>query len=405
MHTLLIHQVFCLPHEPGGTRHYELASRCVTQGHRFTVVASDVDYGSGRRRQDDDGDARLPSGLRVLRAYTPQTLHRGMIWRVWAFVVYMLTAFWRGLRAGKVDLVMGTTPPIFQTVSAWLIARLKRCPFVLEVRDLWPEFAIDIGVLTHPLLISVARAFELWLYRRADHIVVNSPYYRQYVIEKGIPADKVTLIANGVDPTGFDPDATGASFRSRWSEPGQFVVAYAGALGLANDIPTILRAAARLKEHPQVVFWLVGDGAERKQLEAEAGFMGLRNVRFTGSQPKASMKEVLAASDACLATLRDIPMFRTTYPNKVFDYLAAGRPIILGIDGVIREVVEAAGAGVFVPPGNDERLAEAVLALQADTGKSRAMGRAGREHVVRHFNREDQAREFASLLARVSSNG
>lgn len=405
MHTLLIHQVFCLPHEPGGTRHYELASRCTAQGHRFTVVASDVSYGSGRRKGKDPVGEPLPKELRVLRAYTPETFRRGMLWRVWAFLVFMVSAFWCGLRAGRVDLVMGTTPPIFQTVSAWLIARLRRSPFLLEVRDLWPEFAIDIGILKNRLLIRAARAFELWLYRRADHIVVNSPYYRQYVIDKGIAEDKVTLIANGVDPSGFDPEATGDSFRAQWSEPGQFVVTYAGALGLANDIPTILRAARRLKDHPEVVFWLVGDGAERKRLEAEAQSPALPNVRFTGNQPKAAMKEVLAASDACLATLRDIPMFRTTYPNKVFDYLAAGRPIILGIDGVIREVVDAAGAGVFVPPGDDAKLAEAVLELlRADSGKRHRMGRAGREYVIRHFNREDQAREFSSLLAQVAGN-
>lgn len=402
MHTLLIHQVFCLPHEPGGTRHYELASRCVADGHRFTVVASDVSYRTGRRRGPDEQDRDLPEGLRVLRAYTPQTLRRGMVWRVWAFLVFMTTAFWRGLRTKQIDLVMGTTPPIFQTLAAWLIARLKGCPFLLEVRDLWPEFAIDIGVLKNALLIRVARAFELWLYRRADHILVNSPYYRQYVIEKGIPGEKVTLVANGVDVATFDPEETGATFRSQWAEPGQFVVTYAGALGLANDIPTILRAAKRLEGRPEVVFWLVGDGAERQRLEAEAASLGVGNVRFLGTQPKSAMKEVLAASDACLATLRDIPMFRTTYPNKVFDYLAAGRPIILGIDGVIREVVEAAGAGVFVPPGDDGRLAEALLRLRADPEGSRRMGRSGRDHVVRHFNREDQAREFASLLTRVA---
>jgi glycosyltransferase involved in cell wall biosynthesis len=297
---------------------------------------------------------------------------------------------------------MGTTPPIFQTVAAWLIARLRRCPFLLEVRDLWPEFAVDMGVLKNRTLIAVARAFERWLYRRADHIVVNSPWYRTYLIEKGVPPEKVSLVANGVDPSQFDPEASGEALRSQWSQPGQFVVTYAGALGLANDLSTVLRAADRLRDRGDILFWIVGDGAERARLEAEARERKLPNVRFTGSLPKAAIKDVLAASDACVATLRNIPMFRTTYPNKVFDYMAAGRPILLGIDGVIREVVDAAGGGLFVPPGDDARLAEAVLELRSDPDRARRMGRAGREHVVRHFHREQQAREFAAVLRRVA---
>lgn len=175
-----------------------------------------------------------------------------------------------------------------------------------------------------------------------------------------------------------------------------------GALGLANDIPIILRAANHLRDQPQIHFLLVGDGKERANLEALTHQLQLPNVIFTGSRPKSEMPEILAASNACIATLKDIPMFRTPYPNKVFDYMAAGRPIILAIDGVIRQVVEAVDGGIFVPPGDDVALANAVRTLSQDTKRARAMGMTARAYVIEHFNRHQQALQFAELVQRLT---
>lgn len=297
---------------------------------------------------------------------------------------------------------MGTSPPIFQAVSAWLVAALRRRPFLLEIRDLWPEFAIDMGVLKNPALIWLSRWLERFLYGRATHLLVNSPAYRDYLVERGVPAVKISLIANGVDPDMFDPAATGEALRQELGLNGQFVVTYAGALGLANDIPTLLRAAGRLRDYPGIHFLLVGDGKERPDLETLARQLRLPNVTFAGSRPKSDMPAILAASDACTAILQNIPMFRTTYPNKVFDYMAAGRPTILAIDGVIRQVVDNARGGVFVPPGDDAALAEAILRLSRQPAKARQMGQAARAYVATHFNRHDQAQAFADLVGRMA---
>jgi glycosyltransferase involved in cell wall biosynthesis len=242
---------------------------------------------------------------------------------------------------------------------------------------------------------------ESLLYAGATHILVNSPAYREYLINKGVPETKISLIANGVDPDMFDPDADGKRLRKEIGVEDKFVVTYAGALGLANDIPTILRAADRLRDLSYIHFLLVGDGKERSNLEAMARRLGLSNVSFVGSRPKSEMFEVLAASDACVATLKAIPMFRTTYPNKIFDYMAAGRPTLLAIDGVIRQVIEAANGGVFVAPGDDLALANAVNELSGDLPRARAMGESARAYVVSHFNRHKQAAEFLELLQRL----
>ncbi len=404
MHILLIHQVFVSPQEPGGTRHYELAQHTLERGHQFTIVASALSYLTGKPATEREGfvTEQQINGLRVLRAYTYPALHRSFVWRVVCFLSFMVSSVWAGLRAGPIDLVMGTTPPIFQSVSAWLIALLRRRPFLLEVRDLWPAFAIDMGVLRNPFLIWASRGLEAFLYARATHILVNSPAYREYLLQKGIAPDKVTLIPNGVEVEQFDPHATGDHIRQQWRLNGHFVVTYAGALGLANDIPTILQAANHLQDHPDIHFLLVGDGKERADLERQAAQLQLRNVTFTGSMPKSQMPDVLAASDACLATLQNIPMFKTTYPNKVFDYMAAGRPTILAIDGVIRQVIEAANGGCFVQPGNAQQLAQAILSMSHDRDQTRTMGISARSYVQQHFNRRDQATKFIELLERLA---
>lgn len=400
---LLIHQAFVSPDEAGGTRHFEFARHLVRQGLDFVIVASNLNYLTGQRVVEGKGLVKEETidNVRVLRAYTYPSLHRSFIWRIVSFLSFMITSVWAALRAGPVDLVVGTSPPIFQAVSAWLVAFLRRRPFLLEVRDLWPEFAIDMGVLTNPILISLSRWLERFSYARANHIVVNSPAYRDYLLTKGISPAKITLIPNGVDARMFLPEADGQAIREHFNLDGKFVVTYAGALGMANDISTILRAADQLRDNHDIHFLLVGDGKERAKLEAHARELQLPNVTFAGSHPKASMPGFLAASDACVATLQDIPMFRTTYPNKVFDYMAAGRPTILAINGVIREVVEAADGGIFVPPGNPSALADAIRKLSADRECAQTMGNAARRYVVELFDRQQQATAFEELVRRL----
>jgi lipopolysaccharide/colanic/teichoic acid biosynthesis glycosyltransferase len=405
MHVLLIHQAFVPPTEAGGTRHYELATEAVRDGHQFTVIASSLSYLTGRsmvgqRRWIVDQESER---IRIRRVATPALLHKGFTWRVLSFLTFTLNSVFAALGAGPVSLVIGTSPPIFQAVSAWLVSVLRRCPFLLEIRDLWPAFAVDMGVLRNPLLIRLSTWLERFLYAHATHIVINSPGYRDHLLAHGVPATKISLIANGVDPQMFDPAARGEDVRRRLGLEGRFVVTYAGALGRANDIPTLLRAAEQLCDDPSIHFLLVGDGMERPGLEAMARERGLRNVTFLGSRPKREMPDILAASDACVAILQDIPMFRTTYPNKVFDYMAAGRPTILAIDGVIRQVLEDAGGGISVPPGSDTDLAAAVRRLRQDPSLGRAMGAAARLHVEQHFDRQRQAAEFTSLLQRVAA--
>ncbi len=399
MHILLIHQAFASLDEAGGTRHHELARYLVERGHRVTIIASPISYLTGKARlgaQRWVERQEVEPGIVILRSYTYPALHKSFVHRVFSFFSFMLSSLLVGMNVRAVDLVWGTSPPIFQGVTAWLVARLKRVPFLFEVRDLWPAFAIAVGVLRSPLLIRASLWLERFLYRQADRVMVNSPGYINHVLQRG--ARWVELIPNGADPDMFSPCADGAAFRARHCLQDRFVILYAGAHGLSNDLPVILQAADQLRDTPTITFALVGDGKEKARLQAQAAAMHLDNVRFIPPVPKDQMPEVIAAADACVAILKPLELYKTTYPNKVFDYMAAGRPVILAIDGVIRQVIEQAQAGIAVPPGDAAALAAAARQLAADPQHARALGQAGRLAVETHFSRRTLAHKLALLL-------
>lgn len=399
MHILLIHQIFVALDQPGGTRHHEIARYLKQQGHEVTVIGSSVSYLTGvkeesqRRKQTDD------LGVTIIRSYTLPTMNRSFVWRVFSFLSFMISSFFNGLFVRDVDLVWGTTPPIFQAPTAWLLARLKGVPFLLEVRDLWPAFAVAVGVLKNKTLIRMSEWLERFLYRHADHVMVNSPGFIHHVKARG--AEQVTLIPNGTDPDMFHPEAKGTAFREEHDLQEKFVVLYAGAHGLSNDLDVLLDAAERLRNKKEIQLILLGSGKEKPRLKNLAAERGLNNVLFLPPVPKAEMSKALAGADACVAILKPIEMYKTTYPNKVFDYMAAGRPIILAIDGVIRQVVEEAQAGLFVPPGDPRSLAEAILEMASNPEKYRKMGMNGRQMIESKFSRKRLAEEFTMLLEKM----
>lgn len=267
-----------------------------------------------------------------------------------------------------------------------MLARLKRARFLFEVRDLWPAFAIAVGVLRNPTLIKMSLWLEKFLYTHADRLVVNSPGFVDHITERG--GKDIRLVPNGADPAMFDPDSDGSDLRSQQGWNGKFVVMYAGAHGLSNDLELVLQAANILREQPQIHFVFVGDGKEKSNLMALAAQMKLDHVQFLPPVPKTEMAAYLAAADGCIAILKPLEMYKTTYPNKVFDYMAAGRPVILAIDGVSRQVVEEAGAGLFSQPGDPQALAGVVQRLAANPAAARGMGAAGRKYIELHLSRE-----------------
>jgi len=397
MHILLIHQAFAGLDEAGGTRHYEMACLLANQGHQVTIIASPVSYITGKSSTGNKQEKKqTPApGVTILRTFTYSALHRSFIHRVFSFFSFMVSSFIAGIGVRKVDLVWGTSPPIFQGFTAWLLAFLKRVPFLFEVRDLWPAFAIAVGVLKNKFLIRLSLWLERFLYKHAKKVIVNSPGYLEHVLQHG--ARTVDLIPNGVDPGMFTPDHTQLN---PWlvRKDDHYIILYAGAHGISNDLPNILQAAKLVEKESAIKFWLVGDGKEKVNLMKQAEQMQLTNLEFYSSVSKLEMNQVLAAADACIASLLPIDLYKTTYPNKVFDYMAAGKPVILAIDGVIRQVVETASAGLFAEPGNPAALADAVCYCFTHRDKVLQMGLNGKKCVTLKFNRKDLTEKFQRII-------
>ncbi|HNA55307.1 MAG TPA: glycosyltransferase family 4 protein [Anaerolineales bacterium] len=401
MHILIIHQAFASLNEPGGTRHHEFARLLTAHGHQVTVIASPVSYITGSAFRASVSSEVTEDKVTILRASVYDAHHRSFLHRIVAFFSFMLSSFWVGLGVKNVDLVWGTSPPIFQGVTAWVLARIKGAKFLFEVRDLWPQFAIAVGVLKNPVLILLSEWLERFLYRRADRVMVNSPGFLEPVTSRG--AKRVELIPNGADPSMFDPNNDGMEFRRSNQLMDKFVVLYAGAHGMSNDLEVVLDAAALLVDRNEIQLVLLGDGKEKPALMARAQKMDLTNVTFLPSVPKTEMASALAGADACLAILKPLEEYKTTYPNKVFDYMAAGRPVVLAIDGVIREVVEAAGCGIFAAPGSADEVANAIRQLAADKKESRIMGLQGRDYLQKYFSRAAIGEKLLGLLEDLRS--
>ena len=406
MHILLIHQAFASPGQPGGTRHFELAEYLVEQGHRVTVVASQVSYmtgGSTRQPQSGLWTSENLSGVEIrwVKAYT--RYHAGFIHRSLGFVAFSTASLLAALSGLKPDIVIGTSPPPLQALTAFVAAKWHRAAYIYEIRDLFWDYVVQTGFMKEGIIVKSARRLDHWLYRRAQRLIVNSPGFIPYLRQRRIPEQRIALIPNSVDTRQFSPALAQKEVWEPYGCRDRFIVLYAGAHGILNNLETLIAAADLLQKEPNICICLMGDGKEKPNLVQQAQRLGLSNVIFLESQPKAAVPAFVASSNVCVATLRNLPVLRTVYPNKVFDYLAAGRPVVLAIDGVIRDLIEEAGAGLYVQPGDAGALAAAISHLYENPDEAESMGARGRAYVVEHFDRRQQAAQLEQLLIAVDS--
>jgi glycosyltransferase involved in cell wall biosynthesis len=383
----------------------EVCREWVRLGHEVHVVTC---FPSHPRGVLYDGWTRrwhvhdVADGIHVHRVATILGANRGFGGRVLNYLSFVPTAVWRAIRLGHFDGIVATSPQFFCAVAGALSAALTRTPWVFELRDLWPDSIVAVGAARRSPAIRVLESIELGLYRHAVGVVCVSPAFVENLVSRGIEPGKVDLVPNGVDASFWSVPGDGAGWRARHGfAPSDVVVSFVGTIGMAHGLGTVLEAAARVaRSHPELRFLVVGDGAERRDLEAAAARRGLGNVAFTGLVPRAEVRDVMAATDISLVLLRNSPVFRTVLPTKMFEAMAAGRPVVLGVNGQAREVLEASGGGVFVPPENVEALVETAIALAGSPERRRALGESGRAYVGREYDRAVWARRYAEILER-----
>ena len=328
------------------------------------------------------------------------------------YASFCLSAALRGLTLPRPDVIIATSPQLLVGLVGWWLSfarqGARRIPFVFEVRDLWPESLTAVGIgnensLLHRALGAVAG----FLYRRADCIVVVTPAFREHLIERWrVPAGKIAVVENGVETDLFTPQPQAADDRLRQElgAEGKFLVCYAGTMGMAHGLETLLDAASRLQQqNPGVQFLLVGEGAEKERIKALAQSRSLANVRFLDQQPREEIPAFISASDACLVLLKKTEVFKTVIPTKMLEFMATARPVILAVEGQARQILEEAKAGLAIEPENATALAEAIGRLVENPELGKTLGQRGRDYVVRHLSREETAQKYISVLETVLS--
>ncbi len=345
-------------------------------------------------------------GIEVFRVWTWIAKNAGFAPRIANYVSYMLTATWRALLLReRPDVIVATSPQFFCGFAGVLAKWMLRRPLVLEIRDIWPESIVTVGAMKKSLVIRGLEVLERLMYRAADHIVTVGEGYKEQLLERGVPESKIEVVMNGVDAEVFHPRERDVELALRLGLDGKFVVTYAGTLGMAAGLEVVLRAAEKMRarEFDDVAFLLVGSGAERERLEAEARARGLDNVIFTGRLGRDDVPRYLSITNAAFIHLKKSDLFRTVIPSKIFEAGGMGLPIIIGVEGKAAALVARMGAGIAIEPESEDALIEAILKLKADRTLSANLGRAGHEHVMRHCERRVLAGTMLKSLEREAS--
>lgn len=343
-------------------------------------------------------------GYRILRTWLYATPNEGFVRRVLGHLSFMVSAVLIGMpKTGRQDVVIVSSPTFFSIFAGWVIARTRRARLIVEVRDLWPALLVELEVLTNRTIIGILELLELAAYRAADRVVVVTEGFRQSLIERGIPEEKLDVIRNGVDLERFRIDLPAdRELRAKMGarNEDEVVVLYVGAHGLSQGLLSIAEAATKLRDQDGIRFAFVGDGAAKSDLEEYVSRTGLRNVVLLPAVPREEVGAILRCADICVAPLRDIPLFTTFIPSKIFEYLGAGRPVIGSLRGEPARILDEAGA-VVVEPEEPAQLASAIQALADDVERRKQMGREGRVYVEEHFERRKLAEQYEAILQDV----
>lgn len=386
------------------TRVSELAQRWVKKGHEVTVVTCVPNVPSGIVYEGYRNALRpqesYEEGVRVVRVWTYMAANKGAARRILNFLSYMISSVLFGLFERRPNLIIATSPQFFCGWAGVILSWFRRCPFILEIRDIWPESIVAVGAGFGSKTIRLLEFLESVMYRRSTRIVTVGDGYRTRLIEKGVSADKIEVVTNGVDQDIYQPRSEDVALKEEYGLEKKFVCSYIGTIGMACGLDVVSRAAKILNDHGEhhFSFLLVGDGAVREKLEQRCVEENLGNVIFTGRRPKAEIPRFLSMSDVCLVHLKKAPLFQTVLPSKIFEACAMERPIILGVEGNAAEVVKAATAGICIEPENEDELVEALRTLYADPGLCRSLGKSGHEHVVTYYNRDSLAEDYLKII-------
>jgi glycosyltransferase involved in cell wall biosynthesis len=391
----------------------ELARHWANAGHQVSVLTGFPNHPTGvvppewRSRLRRLTYHEKVGQVNVYRTWLWPLPNRKAHERMRNYASFCISAALRGMTIPRPDVIIASSPQLLVALSGWWLAFTRQIPFVFEVRDLWPESLAAVGVggensLLHHALAGIAR----FLYRRADRIVVVTPAFKDHLIHRWrVPAQKIDVVENGVEADLFMPDSVAAAGRRKeLNADSRFLVCYIGTVGMAHGLETLLDAAARLQsEAPNVLFLLIGEGSEKERIKSLAQSRGLTNVRFLDQQPREKIPSFISASDLCLVLLKKTDVFKTVIPTKMLEYMSCARPVILGVEGQARQILDDAGAGRAIEPENADALATAITQLDHNREMAKTLGEQGRAYILQNFSRASTAQKYITILRDITS--
>ncbi|MFZ5605949.1 MAG: glycosyltransferase family 4 protein [Pseudomonadota bacterium] len=388
------------------TRLYEHATRWVRTGHEVTVITCAPNFPEGKLfagYRNAWRQVEWMDGIRVVRVKTYITVNEGFLKRTLDYLSFMLMATVMSLFERRPDVVVATSPQFFCALAGWMVGVLKWRPFVFELRDLWPASIVAVGTLRNPFMIGLLERLELFLYRRADAIVAVTGAFPKNLTLRGIAAEKIHVVINGVDLERYQPRERDAALARKFDLEGRFVAGYIGTLGLAHALPKVLEAAELLRDRADIAFFFAGSGAARARVEQMVFERNLHNVRLIPRQPKEAMPALWSLCDLAIVPLLDTPLFATVIPSKMFEAMGMGVPILMSLpEGEATGIVRATGSGVCVPPENPPAMA-AEIARLADAPAEMARLRRQARAAAPQFSRETLAQRMLAVLERVAA--
>jgi glycosyltransferase involved in cell wall biosynthesis len=406
MHILFLSHYYPPEVNAPASRTSEHCRQWVNAGHDVTVVTCVPNHPAGKLY---DGyrnrlfQRETLDGVEVIRVWTYLAANAGFLRRTLNYLSYLFGATLALPRLKRPDVIISTSPQFFCGLSGLIARAWLRAPWVLEIRDIWPESIVTVGAMKKGMSVRVLEWLERSAYKRADNIVAVTDSFVPHIAERCDNPAKVNVIKNGVDLTFFTRDGNPIAAKRALGFEDRFVAAYVGTHGMAHGLDTILEAARLTADDPRILYVMVGDGAERGRLVERAHEMRLANVRILGQRPKSDMPMVWAATDASLIILRRDDLFKKVLPSKMFEAMGMARPIVLGVEGEAKELLYAAGAGLAITPESAEELAAAVRRLAAEPSLSTAFGESGAAYVREQFDRAKLAARYIDLLREAAS--
>ena len=386
------------------TRTYEHCKQWIKNGHEVTVITCAPNHPKGQvypGYKNKLFQKESIDGINIIRLWTYVTANEGFVKRTLNYISYLVAVVFAIPFLPKANVVVSTSPQFFCGLAGYFVKLFKRASWVLEIRDLWPESIIAVGAVTNKTIVGILEYIELKAYEKSDHVVVVTDAFKKFIIEKGINADKITIIKNGVDLSFYKPEEVEAKDIFDLKLDSRFVASYFGTHGMAHHLETVLEAAEILADRDDIVFLLVGDGAEKKKIHDIKKQKKLHNVIMLEQQGKDKMPNLWALSDVSLVLLKKSDLFKTVIPSKIFESMAMKKPIILGVEGEVKEMIIEGQSGVCIEPENAVELADAVVTLAGDAIQCKRLGDHGNKYVVNNFDRTVLASRFEKLMIKV----